>query len=196
MTRNGITCGIGSGKSTICDIFKVLGVQVFHADNVARDLQQTENKIRSGLIDLFGSSIYSQEGMLDRKTLAGLIFNNTALMKEVSRIIHPVVRENFLSWADKHHDEDYILYEAAILFETGFYKDLDYNILVVADENIRIKRVMKRDKISANSVMERINNQMQDEEKIRMADFIIDNNERILVIPQVIKLNDLFRKHG
>ena len=196
MIRIGITGGIGSGKSTICNIFKVLGVHVFHADNVARDIQETENKIRSGLTDLFGSSIYSREGILDRKTMAGLIFNNPALMKEVSRIIHPVVRENFLSWADKHHNEDYILYEAAILFETGYYKDLDYNILVVADEKIRIKRVMKRDNTPVEAVMERIKNQMQDEEKIRMADFVIDNNERDLVIPQVLKINDLFKKHG
>jgi dephospho-CoA kinase len=196
MIKVGITGGIGSGKSIVCEVFKILGVPVFLADNVARDLQQNDNQVRSYLINLFGESIYSQGGMLDRKKLAHLIFNNKELMTKVNQIIHPVVRENFDKWAGMHADNEYIIYEAAILFESGYYKDFDLNILVIADENIRIKRVMQRDNSSEESVRQRINNQMKDAEKMKMADYVVENNEKSLLIPQIIELDKVLKNHG
>jgi dephospho-CoA kinase len=134
--------------------------------------------------------------MPDRAAMAHLIFNNKVLIEQVNHIIHPAVRENFRIWLINHNKEDYILYEAAILFESGYYKELDLNILVLADEDIRIKRVMKRDNISEQAVRERIKNQMPDKEKIGMADYIIENNEKQLLIPQVLELDRLFRHHA
>ena len=196
MKKIGITGGIGSGKTIVCEVFKLLGVPVFQADIVARDIQQTDPQIRSGLIHLFGDSIYTNEGLLDRQKLAGLIFSDKELMGLVNQIIHPVVRENFRLWADRHDDHKYILYEAAILFESGYYKDLDLNILVVADEPIRIKRVMQRDNSTEEAVRQRINNQMTDQEKMKLADFILENNEKNLLIPQIIELDKVLRDYG
>ncbi len=194
MKKIGITGGIGSGKTTICNVFKILGVSVFHADEVARTLQETNDSIRSGLIDLFGKNIYNTDGKPDRKKIAALIFNNPVLKNGVNHLVHPIVNENFHYWMDEHKKEDYIIYEAAILFETGSYKDFDFNILITADENIRIQRVMQRDKTSRKAVMERIKNQMSDEEKIPLADHIILNNEENLIIPQILMLDKIFRK--
>lgn len=196
MKKIGITGGIGGGKSIVCEVFKLLGVPVYHADDEARDLQHSNYQIRSSLIQLFGESIYTPEGLLDRKKLAGLIFTDKELIGRVNQIIHPVVRENFSVWADKHADEEYILYEAAILFESGYYKDLDLNILVVADEDIRIKRVIQRDNSTEEAVRQRINNQMPDEEKMKIADFILENNEKNLLIPKIIELDKVLRDHG
>src|ERR1035437_4169776 len=152
MIKIGITGGIGSGKSMVCEVFKLLGVPVFHADSVARDLQQNDVQIRTSLIDLFGEEIYTSDGTLNRQKLAELIFNDKELIEKVNKLIHPIVREVFINWADKHSGVSYILYEAAILFESVYYKDLDLNILVVADENLRIKRVMKRDNMTKEAV--------------------------------------------
>jgi len=196
MKKIGITGGIGSGKTTVCNIFKELGVSVFHADEVARNLQETNNYIRSGLKELFGETIYLTDGKLDRKKLAALIFNDVASRNKVNKLVHPVVKENFLDWADKHKTEDYIIYEAAILFETGYYKDFDYNILVTAEEDIRIQRVIKRDQTNREAVIERIKNQMPDHDKISLADFIIHNDEKHLIIPKILKLDKIFRNNG
>ena len=196
MKKIGITGGIGSGKTIICDVFRLLGVPVFHADKVASDLQQNDTNVRKALIGIFGESIYNSDGMLDRKTVAHLIFNNKELIEKVNLIIHPAVREYFNDWITKHYNEDYILYEAAILFESGYYKYLDYNVLILAEEALRIRRVVKRDNVSEQSVRERIKNQMPDNEKISMADYIIENNEKQLLIPQILKLDKLFREYG
>jgi dephospho-CoA kinase len=196
MKKIGITGGIGSGKTIICDVFRLLGVSVFNADNVARELQQNDNNVRNELIGLFGNTIYHSDGTLDRSALARLIFNEKDLMQKVNQIIHPAVREKYISWTMEHLNEDYILYEAAILFESGYYKELDLNILILADEEIRIKKVMKRDDMSEQAVRERIGNQMPDEEKIGLADYTLENNEKQLLIPQIIKLDQLLRSSG
>jgi dephospho-CoA kinase len=196
MKKIGITGGIGSGKTTVCNIFDVLGVPVFHADEVARVLQDMDADIRSGMIDLFGEAIYFANGKLDRKKVAALIFNNPALKNKVNLLVHPKVKKNFLDWTAKNQSEDYILYEAAILFETGSYSGFDYNILVTASEQVRIDRVVKRDHTNEEAVLDRIRNQMSDEEKIPLADFIIENNEKQLIIPQIVHLDKIFRNNG
>jgi dephospho-CoA kinase len=194
MKKIGITGGIGSGKTTVCQIFKILGVPVFHADEVARSLQETDDRIIKGLTDLFGEAIYLPNGKPDRKKIAALIFNDSALKNKVNQLIHPVVKEYFQHWVAKNKTADYILFEAAILFETGSFKNFDYTILITANEETRIRRVVKRDQTVRGSVQERIRNQMQDDEKILLADFIIQNDEKQLIIPQILKLDKIFRK--
>lgn len=196
MKKIGITGGIGSGKTTVCEFFKLLGVPVFHADLEAKFLQNNDLHIRDRLIKLFGKQIYSIDGMLDRKKLARLIFNDSAALANINSIIHPAVRQNFLKWTNIHQDASYILYEAAILLESGYASDFDSNILVLADEKIRIERVIKRDHVSEEQVMQRINNQMPDAKKIAMVDYIIENSNVKLLFPQIIELDKLIRANG
>jgi dephospho-CoA kinase len=196
MKKIGITGGIGSGKTTICEVFRLLGVPVFHADIVARSLQQNDKNIRKALMGLLGENIYDLNGKLDRNTMASLIFKDKELLKKTNKIIHPAVRENFDLWAAKYCGERYILYEAAILFESGYYKEFDFNILVLADEDLRINRVIKRDNVSEQAVKERIENQMPDQEKIGLANYVLENNEKQLLIPQILELDKVIRDNG
>jgi dephospho-CoA kinase len=196
MKKIGITGGIGSGKTTVCEIFKLLGVPVFHADAEAKYLQNNDLQIKVKLTNLFGQHIYSPDGMLDRKKLAEIIFSDSAALANVNSIIHPAVRYKFLKWADNHQDAPYILYEAAILLESRFASDFDRNILILANEKMRIERVIRRDHTSAELVKQRINNQMPDDKKIRLADFVIENNNKKLLLPQIIELNKLIISDG
>ena len=193
MKKIGITGGIGSGKSTVCEIFHLLGVPVFHADDEARYLQNNDLTIRDQLTGLFGADIYLSGIGLDRKKLASLVFNDPVLLDKVTKIIHPSVRQRFIDWALEYPNEPYILYEAAILLESGYAKEFDLNILILADENIRIGRVIKRDNISEEKVRDRIKNQMTDRQKIKLVDYIIENNNRQLLIPQIIELDRAIR---
>lgn len=193
MKKIGITGGIGSGKTTVCEIFKLLGVAVFHADDEARNLQNNDLQVKKQLIELFGERIYSPDGMLDRKKLADVIFNDAKALADVNAIIHPAVRKCFLKWAENHQDTPYILYEAAILLESGYASDFDRNILILADEKIRINRVIMRDHTSEELVKQRIVNQMPDIQKIKLVDYVIENNNQMLLFPQVVKLDQLIR---
>lgn len=194
MKKIGITGGIGSGKSTACEIFKLLGVSVFHADDEARNLQNNDLQIKNQLIKLFGEHLYSKDGLLDRKMLAGLIFKDTKALAKVNAIIHPAVRHNFLKWVENKQNDNYVLYEAAILLESGYSIDFDRNILILADEKIRIERVMKRDCISEELVKERIKNQMLDSEKFNLVDYVLENRNDKLLIPQIIALDKVIRE--
>ncbi|MCK9411277.1 MAG: dephospho-CoA kinase [Prolixibacteraceae bacterium] len=193
MLKVGITGGIGSGKSTVCRVFSVLGIPVFHADLQAGRLQNEDPGIVKELKGLFGLEIYSAEGLLNRRMLASIVFNNRALLGKLNGIIHPAVHREFEIWSAGFSDFPYIIYEAAILFETGNFRNFDYTILVIADEQERIQRVSKRDNSRAEEVIQRMSNQMTDKEKIKMADFIIENNDNQLIISQVLKLDQLLR---
>jgi dephospho-CoA kinase len=196
MKKIGITGGIGSGKTTVCEIFKLLGIPVFHADEEAKNLQNNDPKIINRLTELFGVHIYSMEGKLDRKKLAAIIFNDSKALEKVNAIIHPAVRCNFLKWAENHSSEPYVLYEAAILLESGYASDFDKNILILAEENVRIKRVMRRDHTSATLIRQRIKNQLPDIKKIKMVDYTIENNDEKLLFPQIIELDKMIREDG
>jgi dephospho-CoA kinase len=196
MLTIGITGGIGSGKSTACRIFNVLGIPVFQADVVAKVIQNQDICVKESLIELFGDEIYSKYGLLERQKLAEIIFKDKSLLEKVNAIIHPAVRAQFNLWKEKKRDYSYIIYEAAILFETGGARDFDFTILVIADEQERIERVMKRDHLSVEAIKERIKNQMKEEEKKRMADFILENNDNQLLIPQILKLDQFFKSQS
>lgn len=191
----GITGGIGSGKSTICDFFKLLGAPVFEADVEAKKLMTCNAEIKTGLIDLFGSSIYTQNGTLDRKKLAGIIFSDKLQLEKVNALVHPIVRSEFRKWTD-NQTAAYVVHEAAILFESGFYKMMDFTILVSAPEDIRIKRVAKRDKVNAEQVKERMNKQWTDEQKRPLADVEFITNDMNLIIPRIIKIDKQLKEYG
>ncbi|MCX6240111.1 MAG: dephospho-CoA kinase [Bacteroidia bacterium] len=196
MKKIGITGGIGSGKTTVCEIFKLLGISTFHADDEARNLQNNDLQIKNLLIELFGKHIYSHDGLLDRKKLAGVIFSDTRALEKVNSIIHPAVRQSFLKWVDQHLDAPYVLYEAAVLLESGYASDFDRNILILADEKVRIERVIRRDRTSEELVRQRIVNQMPDIQKIKMVDYTIENNNKKLLFPQIIELDKRIRADG
>ncbi|MCK9618815.1 MAG: dephospho-CoA kinase [Lentimicrobiaceae bacterium] len=193
MLKVGITGGIGSGKSTVCRVFSVLGIPVFNADVEAGRLQNEDPQIGTELIGIFGSDIYSAEGLLNRKMLASIVFNDRGLLEKLNSIIHPAVHREFEKWSARNSDFPYVIYEAAILFETGSFRNFDFTILVVADEQERIERVSKRDHSRPEDVVQRMNNQMMDKEKIKMADFVIENNDNQLIISQILILDQLLK---
>lgn len=191
----GITGGIGSGKSTVCKVFKLLGVSVFEADLVAKKLMDSDDRIKTGLVNLFGESVYTPSGIVDRKKLASIIFNNDIQLRKVNELIHPVVRSKFLNWAEKQ-DAPYVVHEAAILFESGFYKMMDFTILVSAPEEERILRVTKRDGSLPQQVKERMQKQWSDDEKRKLASVEIRNAETDLILPQIITIDKQLKEYG
>ncbi len=195
MLKIGITGGIGSGKSTVCRVFSYLCIPVFEADRIANNLMNTDQGIHEKLINLFGTSVYLPDHTVDRKYLAGIVFNDTSLLAQLNAIVHPVVRKSFFDWCEKQQSP-YVIHEAAILFESGFYKMMDKTITVVTSENERIQRVMKRDDLTLDLVKERIRNQWSDDERIKLADFVIGNNDNELIIPQIIEIDKKIRANG
>ena len=204
MLKIGITGGIGSGKSTICNFFKLIGIPVFQADVEAKKILNESAIIRGKMTLYFGSDIYLPNQTIDRnkkkkkkkkKKLAQLIFNSPSLLEKVNSIVHPEVRKRFFDWCDQQKTP-YIIHEAAILFETGFAQMMDYNILVTAPKQQRTDWVMNRDNSSAKQVEERMSKQWPDEKKEQLADFIIKNNNQELIIPVLLELDQKFRAHG
>ena len=191
----GITGGIGSGKSTICSIFSLLGVPVFEADKVAKQLVNSHPEIKKGLVHHYGKEIYTANGGVDRKKLAGIIFNDDLQLAKVNELIHPFVRNEFQNWI-KDQTSPYIIHEAAILFESGFYKMMDFNILVSAPVKQRIERVIKRDKISEALIKKRMGKQWPDSQKRKLADFEIKNDNKHLIIPKIIEIDKRIKENG
>jgi len=195
MLKIGITGGIGSGKSTVCRVFSVMGIPVFEADKVARKLMDTDEEIHEKLVRLFGAAVYLPDQTVNRKYLAGIVFKDPSLLAKLNEIVHPVVRKTFFDWCERQKSP-YIIHEAAILFESGFYKMMDKTITVVTNEDERIHRVMKRDGITMELVKERIKNQWSDEERMKLADFVIGNNDDQLIIPQIIEIDKKIKANG
>ncbi len=191
MMKIGITGGIGSGKSTVCEIFSLLGVPVYAADLRARQLMDSHPDIRATLTAKFGSDLY-KEGTLNRKLLASLIFTNKELLQWVNRAVHPVVAADFAEWCTQFASLPYILHEAAILFESGMQIHFNPIIVVDAPFETRIERVMQRDGSTREEILARMQNQMDDEERRSKADYLICNDDMHLLIPQVLRLHTLF----
>jgi len=191
----GITGGIGSGKSTVCKVFKLLGTPVFEADFTAKILVNTNQEIRSGLVHLYGEGIYTRDAGIDRKKLADIIFNDDIERKKVNALIHPAVRNEYRIWLKKQSYK-YVIHEAAILFESGFYNMMDFTILVTSPEEMRIARVVKRDGVTATQVRERMLKQWSDEKKRELATLEIKNDNTELIIPQIIKIDNHLKEYG
>lgn len=177
MLKVGITGGIGSGKSTVCRLFEKFGVPVYYADDRAKWLMNYDKGIRKQLIDNFGAAVYNDEGKLDRKYLANLVFQDKNQLERLNAIVHPAVFEDGRQWQAEQEalGVAYTIKEAALLYETGSYASLDKIIVVTAPEKIRIQRVMERDGATEEEVRARMSKQMPQEEKEKRANFIIQN---------------------
>lgn len=187
MIKVGLTGGIGSGKTLIGEIFERLGVPVFHADYEAKVILNSDEKVIQQIKEEFGEDIYTAQGV-DRKKLAEKVFKNPDALSKINAIIHPRVRKYFMDWMKKQNAK-YVLEEAAILFESNAYKEMDFTINVHADEQIRIKRVIDRDKTTSEDVKSRMRNQMSDQERIERADFTIYNDGSRMILPQVLDIH-------
>ena len=189
----GITGGIGSGKSVVCEIFSLLGVPVFNSDLEGRNILEKNEKVIAAGKEVFGPDCYSAEGTPDRKRIASLAFNDSGKLKKLNAIIHPAVNERFHDWLIEHAGADYVVKEAAVLVESGAYKEMDYLVLVSAPDELKRSRAAKRDKISDEEVSRRSRNQLPETELAKYAQFIIRNDEAELLIPQVLKLHAIFK---
>lgn len=193
MLKVGITGGIGSGKTTICRIFETLGIPVFYADAVAKEIMVNDAILIKGVKDAFGEESYLTGGILNNKHIAGIVFNNADELAKLNALVHPAVFRAFDNWVTKlPKDVPYILKEAALLFESGSYKMCDKNILVTAPLTLKLARVTKRDGVTEDQVKARMDKQFTDEKKIKMADYLINNNETDSLIVQVMDLHQLF----
>ena len=183
MLKIGLTGGIGSGKSLVGKILEALGYPVYYSDMAAKVLVDTDSEIRTQLINLLGTEVYF-DNELNRPFLAQQLFKDDQLRIQVNQIIHPKVRDAFKDWCTSQKSP-VVFNEAAILFETGAYKTMDLNLLVTAPKELRIQRVMERDKMSPAQVEERIAKQWPDEAKVELANFTILNDEKQPLIAQV-----------
>jgi dephospho-CoA kinase len=188
MIKAGITGGIGSGKTTICKIFSILGVPIYHADERAKILLSQSPDIREQIKETFGEEIYTDGTILNREKLAQIIFNDKGALTKINSMIHPLVYADFFHWC-KSQISHYVLLEAAIMFESGGYQKLDKTIMINAPEDLRITRVIERDNVSNEQVLARMRNQWPEERKVPLADFIINNDGNSMLIPVVLKIH-------
>ncbi|MDO9154485.1 MAG: dephospho-CoA kinase [Paludibacter sp.] len=183
----GITGGIGSGKTTVAEILRANGFDVYNSDVEAKRLQNENTNIRKKITELFGQEIYKNVG-LDRRELATLVFGNPILLDKLNAIVHPVVIEDFMNWKQNHLNKKYVFLESAVLFESGFNLFTDKIMLITANENIRIKRVMERDGFTEEQVRMRMNNQLSDEQRMEFVDAVINTD---MGPPTIIELKKI-----
>lgn len=188
----GITGGIGAGKSVVTRIFKVLGIPTYDADKEAKEIMVKSDKVRNAIIDTFGKEVYFEDGSLNRTLLSKKVFNNKEELEKLNAIVHPAVIQDGIDWAAAQ-TTIYTIKEAALLFESGSYKALDFTILVSSPESVRIKRVMERDSVTEQEVKNRIDKQMPEQDKIALANFIIYNDDQHSLIQQVVQLHQQFQ---
>ncbi|HEV7780661.1 MAG TPA: dephospho-CoA kinase [Chitinophagaceae bacterium] len=190
MIKVGLTGGIGSGKTTVAKLFEVLGIPVFYADDRTKLLMNTNPELKEAIIRNFGKDAYIH-GELDRKYLAGIVFNDKEKLELLNSLTHPVTIQDAEEWFGRQ-TTPYVIKEAALLFESGAAEKLDYIVGVYAPQHIRVQRVMDRDKIPVEEIMKRISRQIDEEMKMKLCNFVIVNNEQQLVIPQVLSLHQQF----
>ena len=183
----GLTGGIGSGKSVVARIFETLGVPVYYADIEARRLMNADPGLKAGIIKLFGEKVY-EAGELDRKYLSSIVFDDPVKLEQLNRLVHPVTIRDAEEWR-RRQQAPYVIKEAALLFESGANRSLDAVIGVSAPEELRISRVMSRDRISKEEVMKRIQRQMDEQKKMALCDRVIFNDEKEFLVPQVLAIH-------
>jgi dephospho-CoA kinase len=187
----GLTGGIGSGKTTIANYFESKGIPVYIADDEARKIMQSA-EIIAAIKKIFGDTVFENE-VLSREKLAEIVFNNPEKLKQLNAIVHPAVREHFAGWILEHSTLPYVIYEAAILFESGRYEECDLIITVTAPIESRILRVMQRDQTTREQVLKRINAQWTDEQRVSKSDFVIENKT---IETAKLKVNEILKILG
>lgn len=183
----GITGGIGSGKTSVCRVFTVLRIPVFSADREAKYIMENERGIQDKLNSITGKDLYAK-GSLDRMAFASIIFNDKNILEKVNALVHPYVNDKFRKWSAEQ-TSPYVIMEAAILFESGAAEYVDKVATVVAPADQRVERVILRNKLTKEQVMERMRNQMGDETRISLSDYIIYNSENDMIIPTILKIH-------
>ena len=192
MLKVGITGGIGSGKSTVARVFETLGVPVYNADDAAKRLMQEDPELKEKISLLLGDESY-KDGQLNRTWISANIFGKPDKVKALNALVHPATIKDAHEWMSRQ-TTPYSLKEAAVIFESGSEKELDYVIGVYAPEELRIQRVMKRDDTTREAIQQRMRNQLNEEEKLKRCDFVITNDDHQPVIPQVLALNQQLLK--
>lgn len=189
----GVTGGIGSGKSLVCQIFQILGVPVYNADQRARWLMNNDEPLKVAIINSFGTQSFDSNSNLNNIYLAKAVFNDKEKLEELNKLVHPRVAEDYGQWLSQYIKKKYVIKEAALLFEAGSDKYLDSIVVVSAPEELRIERVLKRDPFrTREQIMNIIKSQFSEMEKLEQADYIIDNDSNSMVIPQVLELHKKF----
>ena len=191
MIRLGITGGIGSGKTTVCAIFERLGVPVYYADIRAKQLVDEDPEIRKAIVSEFGQESF-KNNIYNRSFIASIVFNDRSKLEKLNGIIHPAVLNDWVKFCRQHAQLPYVVKEAAIMLETDSKKSIDEIALVFAPLSLRIKRISTRDGSSEPEIMARINSQMPEEEKLKLADYVIINDEKHSLIEQVMSLHHKF----
>ena len=171
----GLTGGIGSGKTTVAKMFLELGIPVYIADDRAKKLMQSDLQVQKDIISLFGKEAY-ENGNLNRAYIAEKVFGDKDLLEELNAVVHPAVGKNFEEWK-KNQTTPYVVYEAAILFEKGGYKKCDKNLLITAPREMKIQRIISRDQATPAQIEARMDHQWPDEKKVKLADFVIQNED-------------------
>jgi len=193
MFQLGLTGGIGSGKTLVCSILEKLGAAIYYADDQARRLMNDDPGLIRQIEDIFGQEAY-RNGILNREFLAGKVFGDSALLEKLNALVHPAVRAHYSQWVETQTNVPYVVEEAAILFESGSDRFLDLSVLIVAGEEERIRRVMQRDGVRRDQVEKRMSMQMSEEQKKKRADYIIYNDGKEMLLPQIIKLHQTILK--
>jgi dephospho-CoA kinase len=189
----GVTGGIGSGKTSVCRVFRILGIPVFSTDREAREIMDSDKDIIHEINSIAGKNLYHNGG-LDRKELASIIFNNNILLEKVNTLVHPVVFDHFNRWI-MEQKAPYVIMEAAILIESGGSKLVDRIATIVAPLEERLARVIHRNSLSREQVIERMRNQMDDESRIKLSDYVIYNSENDMIIPAILKIHEDILKY-
>ncbi len=191
--RVGVTGGMGSGKSMVCKMLHTLGAPVYDADTWAKWLLHLDESIKKGVIGIFGPEAYDAQGAYQRAWIAGIVFQDAGKLAALNALVHPAVEQHSRAWHEDwaRRGSTYTVKEAALMIESGSYRHLDFLIVVAAPEALRVQRVCHRDQLTEEQVRARISKQMPESEKIKLADFVIHNDGKQMLIPQVWEAHQL-----
>lgn len=178
MVKVGLTGGIGSGKTTVSNFLLDYGIPVYNSDSKGKTLMNTNLELKNNIVSIFGERVYDN-GILNTNLLSSIVFNDSSKIEQLNNLVHPKVAQDFNQWIGKNNNKPILVKEAAILIESGAYLNMDKIILVVSEKSTRINRVSKRDNSDLKSIEKRINHQLTDNEKIKYADYIIENNSSL-----------------
>ena len=194
MVKVGLTGGIGSGKTTVSNFLLDYGIPVYNSDSKGKTLMNTNLELKNNIVSIFGERVYDN-GILNTNLLSSIVFNDSTKIEQLNNLVHPKVAQDFNQWVGKNNNKPILVKEAAILIESGAYLNMDKIILVVSEKSTRINRVSKRDNSDLDSIEKRINHQLTDNEKIKYADYIIENNSSLEHLKlEVLKVVNKIRK--